>query len=149
MKKQAIYLLSAILMGSFIGCNESYSTHEKDLNQEYEYEKSEKPIQHMKLEEIVSLEKAISVFNETTASIKSKVKLDADELHEIHIITYSLEKSIAYFSENMDGEKQSLAKEIAEVVESIHLASENNRSTEAKSHLENYFKLSDKFSTLL
>ena len=100
-------------------------------------------------ETIVSLEKAISVFNETTAAIKSKVKLDADELHEIHIITYSLEKSIAYFSENMDGEKQSLAKEIAEVVESIHLASENNRFTEAKSHLENYFKLSDKFSTLL
>lgn len=107
---------------------------------------SDKPVQHLQLEDITTLDEAKRVFSETTAQIESKNKLDADELHDIHIITYSLEKAVAYFAENSTGEQQVTAKKMAEVVELVHLGSENNRAEETKVYLIEYFKLADKFS---
>ena len=108
-------------------------------------ESKEKPVQHLKVEDVTSMEEAENIFIEKTADIKSKKKLDHQELHQIHFITYYLEKSVAYYAENLKGEKQKLAKEIAVVVEDIHINSENNRPEETKKHLNKYFELAEKF----
>lgn len=106
----------------------------------------EEPIKHLEVPEIISSEEAKRVFIETTSELRTKTKLDASELHEIHIITYSLEKAIAYFAENMKDEQQAEAKKMAEVVELVHLDSENNRATKTREHLDQYFNLADAFS---
>ena len=75
----------------------------------------------------------------------NKKKLSLEEASQIHIITYTLEKSVAYFSDNLKGKKQALAKEIAVVVEDIHITSESNKLDKLKKHLSKYFSLVDKF----
>ena len=50
----------------------------------------EAPVQHKIVADMTSIDEAKEVFKETTAEIKSKTKLDAAELHDIHMITYSL-----------------------------------------------------------
>ena len=55
--------------------------------------------------------------------------------------TYSLEKAVAYFVENSEAEGQILAEQIAVVVEEIHLASENNRSEDTRSYIDQLDKL--------
>ena len=57
----------------------------------------------------------------------------------------ALEKSVSYFVKNLIGERQSFAKEIAVVVEDIHISSENNLPKKTKVHLNKYFNLADKF----
>ncbi|MDX5375227.1 MAG: hypothetical protein LPK43_05525 [Gammaproteobacteria bacterium] len=106
----------------------------------------EEPVQHLKIEEVTSLEDAKRIFAETTAEMRGKQKLDVTELQQIHVITYSLEKSVAYFVENTEGERHELAEEIAEVVEEIHLSSENNREEETKALLNKYFDMADRFA---
>ena len=44
---------------------------------------SEKPVQHLDLPEVTSIEEANRVFAETTAKLKQKTKLDDAELQEI------------------------------------------------------------------
>ncbi|MGV2872771.1 DUF6746 family protein [Colwellia sp. E150_009] len=105
----------------------------------------EKPVQHLKVADLSSMEAAKNVFINSTAKIKSKNKLNVLELEQIHIITYSLEKSVAYFVKNLRGERQSLAKEIAITVENIHINAENNRPKITKEHIDKYFNLADKF----
>jgi len=105
----------------------------------------EEPIQHYKIADVTSMEEAKSIFIRNTSEIKSKKKLNPLELEQIHVITYSLEKSIAYFVENLTGDGQFIAKEIALSVESIHVDSENNRPKKTREHLNNYFNLADKF----
>lgn len=107
---------------------------------------SEEPVQHLELADVTSYEEAKQVFTETTAKMQSKTKLNANELGEIHIITYSLEKAVAYFAENMEGEQKARAKIMANVVELVHLGSENNRPIETKVYLDEYFKLADTFA---
>jgi hypothetical protein len=68
----------------------------------------------------------------TSEQLRTKTTLDALELHEIHIITYSLEKAVAFFAENLSGARQETAKEMALVVEEVHLNSENNRKQASK-----------------
>lgn len=108
-------------------------------------ESKEKPVQHLKIAEVTSMKDAKKIFIEKTSEIKSKKKLDQLELQQIHIITYSLEKSVAYFVENLKGERQELAKEIAVVVEDIHISSENSRQEMTETHLNKYFDLAEKF----
>lgn len=108
---------------------------------------SDKPIKHIIIEDITSNEEAVKVFTETTQQLKAKTKLDNTEMNEIHVITYSLEKAVAYFSENTVGEQKDTAIKMAEVVEMIHLGSENNRSEETAQSLEQYFVLADDFAT--
>lgn len=106
---------------------------------------AEKPVKHLIVENMRSFSEARKVFLEMTSALKAKEVLDKDELHEIHMITYSLEKSLAFYAENLNGDAQKLAEDIAVVVEDIHLASENNRQGSTREFLSNYFELSQDF----
>lgn len=108
-------------------------------------ESKEKPTQHLKIADVNSMEEAKELFIDKTAEIRKKKTLNLEEASQIHIITYTLEKSVAYFAENLEGEKQKLAKKIAVVVEDIHIASEGNRLGNLKKHLNEYFDLVDQF----
>ena len=100
----------------------------------------------MNLPDITSYEEAKAVFNQTTAELREKNKLDETELHEIHMITYSLEKAVAYLYINMKDDQQISAKEIAELVELVHVSAENYRAAETEVYLQKYFKLADAYS---
>ena len=108
-------------------------------------ESKEKPTQHLQIADVQSMEEAKEIFIEKTAKIRAKQPLNRENASQIHIITYALEKSVAYFAENLKGEKQQQAKEIAVVVEDIHITSESNRLGELKEHLNKYFGLVDEF----
>ena len=103
-------------------------------------------IKHVDLPDITTMEEAESVFATTTTQLKEKKLLNPQELHEIHMITYSLEKAIAYFVESLKDDQQAMAKEMAEIVELIHISSENNRSDETRANLERYFNQVETFS---
>ena len=75
-------------------------------------ESKEEPVQHLKIADVTSMKYAKKIYIENTSESKSKKKLDQVELQQIHIITYSLEKSVAYFVENLKGERQELAKKL-------------------------------------
>ena len=107
---------------------------------------SKEAIKHVNLPDITSYREAKEVFNQTTTELRQKDKYDETELREIHLITYSLEKAIAYFLENMEHDQQASAKKLAELVELIHIGSENNRATETKVHLKAYFQIADTYS---
>jgi len=91
------------------------------------------------------MQEAKAIFIDKTAEIRSKRPLNLENASQIHIITYTLEKSVAFFAENLKGEKQAMAKEIAIVVEDIHIASESSRLEELEKHLSKYFDLVDEF----
>ena len=108
-------------------------------------ESNEQPIQHLQIADVQSMEEAKEIFIDKTAEIRAKQPLTLENASQIHIITYTLEKSVAYFAENLKGEKQEQAKEIAVVVEDIHISSESNRLGELKENLNKYFSLVDEF----
>lgn len=101
---------------------------------------ADKPTQHLDVADMSSMEEAKTVFLETTSVLQSKNILDEKELNEIHITTYSLEKAIAYFVENMSGDQKIEAKKMADLVELIHLSSETDRADQARIYLEDYAK---------
>lgn len=103
-------------------------------------------VQHMHLPDLTSYEEAKKVFNQMTAELRGKNKLDKTELHEIHVITYSLEKAVAYFSENTKDDQQAFAKEMAELVELVHVSAENHRAAETKMYLRDYFEMANAYS---
>jgi hypothetical protein len=106
----------------------------------------EKPIQHLRIADIISMEEAKKTFIDKTSEMRNKKTLNAEELHQIHMLTYPLEKSVAYFVENLtDNKRQKLAQEIAVIVEDIHLDSENNRKEKTQQHLTEYFILAKDF----
>lgn len=107
---------------------------------------TEKSVKHLDLPEISTHEQAEKVFLETTRELESKTMLNAKELQEIHFITYSLEKAMEYFVNNASGDKQAMAKDLAEAVEEIHINSENNRKEKTLEKLERYFFLANEFS---
>jgi len=107
---------------------------------------AEKPMKHLKLPDITNEKQATAVMKSTTKKLSLKSKFDAKELHEIHMITYSLEKAIAYFVKNTTGDQLATAKKMAVVVEEVHLNSESNRPEKTKKALNAYFKLESKFS---
>ncbi len=94
------------------------------------------------------MEEAKAIFIDKTAEIRAKQPLNLENASQIHIITYTLEKSVAYFAENLQGEKQEIAKKMAVVVEDIHITSESNRLEELKEYLNKYFGLVDEFHFL-
>ncbi len=108
-------------------------------------EKKDKPTQHLQIADVTSMEQAKEIFLDKTVEIRNKETLDLEAASQIHIITYTLEKSVAYFAENLEGEKQEQAKEMAVVVEDIHIASESNKLSELQKHLDKYFDLVGKF----
>jgi len=108
-------------------------------------EPKKKPTQHLKIADVTSMQAAKSIFINKTAELNSKTKLDVVELQEIHIITYTLEKSVAYFAEHLTGERQKLAKQIAIIVEDIHINSEDNQKASTRKHLDTYTMMAEKF----
>jgi len=106
----------------------------------------EEPVQHLIVPDVTSLAEAKQIFIDKTAEIQSKKNFDASELHELHILTYTLEKSVAYFVETTEKEALELAKEIAVVVEDIHINSENNRKEKTQQFVTQYLELAKKFS---
>ncbi|MGB5252021.1 MAG: DUF6746 family protein [Sedimenticolaceae bacterium] len=108
-------------------------------------ESREKPTQHLQVADVQSMEEAKAIFIDKTAEIRAKQPLNLENASQIHIITYTLEKSVAYFAENLQGEKQEIAKKMAVVVEDIHITSESNRLENLKEHLNKYFGLVDEF----
>lgn len=140
MKKQHYLILCITLSMGFLGCQKDVETVEENSEQ------TEKPIQHLKLEDIASESSAVEVMQSTTEQLRAKTNLDALELHEIHMITYSLEKAVAFFAENLSGARQVTAQEMAVVVEEVHLSSENNRKEDTKAALDQYFALFESFT---
>ncbi len=108
-------------------------------------EPREKPTQHLKIPDVTSMEEAKAIFLTKTLEIKAKKNIGLKEASEIHIITYTLEKSVAYFAENLVGEKEYLAKQMAVVVENIHISSESNQLEKLQKYLKEYFDLADQF----
>lgn len=137
-----IYIIIAISI-LLSACSDQISDHTNDHSDghaDHEYE--EKPIQHLNLKNILSVEEATTVFTKEVAFITGREELTAAALHEIHMSTYSLEKAVAYFVENSQGEEMSLAEQIAVVVEDIHLASEKNRADDIRGFINQLEKLS-------
>ena len=130
----------------FLGCQKNVETVEESSKLTLSHEQDEKPIQHLKLEDIATESSAAEVMQSTTEQLRAKTKLDALELHQIHMITYSLEKAVAFFAENLSGARQVTAQEMAVVVEEIHLSSENNRKDATKEALDQYFALFESFT---
>ena len=141
MNKRHYRILCVALSLGFLGCQKDVETVEENSDQ------AEKPIQHLKLEDVATESSAVEVMQSTTEQLRAKTKLDALELHEIHMITYSLEKAVAFFAENLSGARQVIAQEMAVVVEEVHLSSENNRRDATKAALEQYFALFESFTT--
>ena len=109
----------------------------------------EKPVQHIKLDDVTTADQAKEIFLSDTAKLKAKIDLNAKALHEIHYITYSLEKSIAYYANNTRGEMKALAEKMAVTVEEVHLNSENNRTEKTQEHLTTYFDQAKQFETFI
>lgn len=141
MKKLIYTSLIACLPFLMLSCGHHHH-HGEEHDHHHDDDKS-KPVQHLKIADVTSFDAAKKIFIEKTAEIKSKTKLDPMELQQIHFITYSLEKAVAYFAENLKGDQQKLAMKIAEVVENVHLASENNRKSETVKNLSEYYKLAE------
>jgi len=140
MKKPHHLILCLTLSLGFLGCQKDVETVDVNSDQ------AEKPIQHLMLEDIATESKAVEVLQSTTEQLRAKTNLDALELHEIHMITYSLEKAVAFFAENLSGARQVIAQEMAVAVEEVHLSSENNRKDETKAALDQYFALFESFT---
>ena len=109
----------------------------------------ERAVQHKVVADITTVDEAKRVFLDTTEQIRSKTQFNQQALHDIHFITYSLEKSVAFYVENLEGKGRQIAKKMAVVVEHIHINSENNRKRETKEHLKNYFQLAAALKTYI
>ena len=140
MKKPHYLILCLTLSMGSLGCQKDVKMVEENSEQD------EKPIQHLKLEDIATESSAVEVMQSTTEQLRAMTNLDALELHEIHMITYSLEKAVAFFAENLSGARQVTAQDMAVVVEEIHLSSENNRKDATKTALDQYFALFESFT---
>lgn len=106
------------------------------------------PIQHKQVADITDKAEAKKVFQESTEALKKQEKLTPEAMHEIHMITYSLEKSVAYFAENTKGKSQMLANKMVDVVENIHLNSETNEVEKTQAALDTYYPLAEKLMGL-
>lgn len=136
-----------------VACSEKSDSHShaNDLDHDHTHdeqaniEKEEKAIKHIEVPKITSEDEARRVFFEETAKIDAIENFDETDLHQLHLITYSLEQSVFFFVENLTGAQQESAKEIAVVVEEIHLNSERGRRSETKAYVVEYLKLAGGF----
>ena len=105
----------------------------------------QKPVQHLQLPDITTQAEAWDVLQATSQQLRNRQQLDASELNDIHMITYSLEKAIAYFATQSEPTLAKQAQAMAIVVEDLHLHSENNRKEASQAALNRYFKLYEPF----
>ena len=113
MEKPYYLILCVTLSLGFLGCQKDIETVEENSELTVSNKQDEKPIQHLKLEDIETESSAVEVMQSTTEQLRAKTNLDALELHEIHMITYSLEKAVAFFAENLSGARQVTAQELS------------------------------------
>ena len=106
MSKKLYLILCVALSLGFLGCQKDVETVQENNELTLSNEQDEKPIQHLKLEDIATESSAVEVMKSTTEQLRAKTNLDALELHEIHMITYSSEKAVAFFAENLCGPRQ-------------------------------------------
>ena len=132
---QIISSLSLLGLSIFIGAcqDNAYVSHEQ------------KPMQHLQLPDITTQSEAWDVLQATSKQLRNRHQLDASELNDIHMITYSLEKAIAYFATQSEPTLAKQAQAMAIVVEDLHLHSENNRKEASQAALNRYFKLYEPF----
>lgn len=134
-----------------VACSEKSDDHTNGSDHDHTHDeqanlaKEEKAIKHIEVPKITSEDEALQVFFEETAKIEGIEKFDEADLHQLHLITYSLEQSVFFFVENLTGVQQESAKEIAVVVEEIHLNSERGRRSETKAYVVKYLKLAGGF----
>jgi len=141
------------LCAFIVACSEKSDdhSHANDLGHDHTHdeqvhvEKEEKVVRHIEVSTITSEDEARRVFLEETAKIEGIEKFDEADLHQLHLITYSLEQSVFFFVENLTGVQQESAKEISVVVEDIHLNSERGRRSETEAHVVEYLKLAGGF----
>ena len=105
----------------------------------------QKPVQHLQLPDITTQAEAWDVLQATSQQLRNRQQLDASELNDIHMITYSLEKAIAYFATQSEPTLAKQAQAMAIVVEDLHLHSENNRKEASQAALNHYFKAMNPF----
>lgn len=77
---------------------------------------------HAKGEPAETLQQAVSnlrEYNDKLEKLVAKDELSAQELHEVHMITYTLENALQKIQADLE--------ETAEVLEEVHLASESNK----------------------
>lgn len=110
-----------------------------------ELSNQQKPVQHLQLPDITTQSEAWDVLQATSQELRNRQQLDVSELNEIHMITYSLEKAIAYFATQSEPTLAKQAQAMAIVVEDLHLHSENNRKEASQAALNRYFKLHEVF----
>lgn len=133
------FLFLSALLG-LAGCSGGNGDHEEAHSED------QKPVQHLQLDDITSSEEAATVFAEETAFIRGQSgQLSPEAMHEIHMSTYSLEKAVAYYVENLEGPEQELAERIAVVVEDIHLASEKNDGEAMETYIDQLESLAGDF----
>ncbi len=130
-----IRTLSLLGLSIFIGAcqDNAHVSHEQ------------KPVQHLQLPDITTQSEAWDVLQATSQQLRNHQQLDARELNEIHMITYSLEKAIAYFATQSEPTLTKQAQAMAIVVEDLHLHSENYRKEASQAALNRYFKLYEPF----
>lgn len=105
---------------------------------------AEEPVRHLNVEEVTSAEVANDIFKRDTERLRQFSQFDAAELNDIHMITYSLETAVAFFVSNSSGDRLAHFRQMAHVVEKIHVVSENGRGAETKRQLAKYFEMTDK-----
>lgn len=98
--------------------------------------------EHFQGEPAETLEQAISNFSQYNAKLEDileKQTLTPEDLHEVHQLTYTLENAL----QKIDAEY----KDLAEALETVHIASESAQpgtvQTEGKAYLETARKLVD------
>lgn len=90
---------------------------------------------HFKGEASPSWEVAVenlSEYNQRLAVLVNKEQLSADDLHQVHQLTYTLENAL----ERMEDEIEA----VAETLEKVHVASETNQPDTVKKEGEKYLK---------
>jgi hypothetical protein len=87
---------------------------------------------HFKPKASETLEQAVTNFTEGNQQLETLLagELDAKRLYEIHQLTYTLEVALAKIIEE--------AKELAEVLEEVHVATEKNDAATATSKGSEY-----------
>lgn len=97
---------------------------------------SERPA-HFKGKEATTLSEAVALYtehNQQLAVLIAKKQLTAEELFEVHQLTYTLENAVQ--------KMQSEMTDIAAVLEEVHLASEKNDSATVKARAQVYLNKS-------
>ncbi|ART80621.1 DUF6746 family protein [Oceanisphaera avium] len=72
----------------------------------------------------------LSEYNQRLAKLVNQDQLSADDLHQVHQLTYTLENALERMEEELE--------KVAETLEKVHVASETNKPDTVKKEGEKY-----------